>query len=244
MAGTQHTTGTPSRTRVMRWALAGTAAAVLAADQISKCLVMAHATAGSYSTAPLSIGLAANHGATMGVGAGSPLLVTLAALAVALLAAVFALKATGRTAALLLAAVFGGALGNLADRLLRAPGIGTGGVVDWIHLNIAGHGVSLNIADIAIQDPGLTAKMLQVANSAAFGLAHQVSSPFDAVQFIGLNAVRSIALSAHVFSDFEQVQIKKHLIKTIISNGPGLLPLAPRVGCRCGRGAGSLWGGK
>lgn len=65
------------------------------------------------------------------------------------------------------------------------------------------------IADIAIQDPGLTAKMLQVANSAAFGLAHQVSSPFDAVQFIGLNAVRSIALSAHVFSDFEQVEIKK-----------------------------------
>jgi signal peptidase II len=151
MAGTQHTTGTPSRTRVMRWALAGTAAAVLAADQISKCLVMAHATAGNYSTAPLSIGLAANHGATMGVGAGSPLLVTLAALAVALLAAAFALRATSRTAALLLAAVFGGALGNLADRLLRAPGIGTGGVVDWIHLNIAGHGVSLNIADIALQ---------------------------------------------------------------------------------------------
>ena len=47
--------------------------------------------------------------------------------------------------------MFGGALGNLADRLLRAPGIGTGGVVDWIHLNIAGHGVSLNIADLAIQ---------------------------------------------------------------------------------------------
>jgi signal peptidase II len=82
---------------------------------------------------------------------GSPLLVTLAALAVAALAAVFALRATSRTAAICLAAVFGGALGNLADRLLRAPGIGTGGVVDWIHLNIAGHGVSLNIADLAIQ---------------------------------------------------------------------------------------------
>jgi HD-like signal output (HDOD) protein len=64
------------------------------------------------------------------------------------------------------------------------------------------------IADIAVQDPGLTAKMLQVANAAAFGLAHQVSSPFDAVQFIGLNAVRSIALSAHVFRDFEKLQFK------------------------------------
>ncbi len=66
-----------------------------------------------------------------------------------------------------------------------------------------------NIADIAVQDPGLTAKMLQVANSAAFGLAHKVSSPFDAVQFIGLNAVRSIALSAHVFRDFDKIEVKK-----------------------------------
>jgi HD-like signal output (HDOD) protein len=65
-----------------------------------------------------------------------------------------------------------------------------------------------NIADITVQDPGLTAKMLQVANSAAFGLAHQVSSPFEAVQFIGLNAVRSIALSAHVFRDFEKLEFK------------------------------------
>ena len=151
MASTQHTTGTAAKSHAMRWAVAGVTAAVLAADQISKCLVMAHATAGSYSAAPLSIGLAANHGATMGVGSGSPFLVTIAALLVAALAAAFALRATSRTAALLLAAVFGGALGNLADRLLRAPGIGTGGVVDWIHLNIAGHGVSLNIADIAIQ---------------------------------------------------------------------------------------------
>jgi HD-like signal output (HDOD) protein/ActR/RegA family two-component response regulator len=66
-----------------------------------------------------------------------------------------------------------------------------------------------DIADIAIQDPALTAKMLQVANSAAFGLAHKVSNPFEAVQFIGLNAVRSIALSAHVFRDFESAAIKR-----------------------------------
>jgi HD-like signal output (HDOD) protein len=64
------------------------------------------------------------------------------------------------------------------------------------------------IADFAAQDPGLTAKMLQVANSAAFGLAHKVSNPFDAVQVLGLNAVRSIALSAHVFRDFEKIELK------------------------------------
>ena len=151
MANTQQTRNSASKSRSMRWAVAGVTAAALIADQASKCLVMAHATAGSYSSAPLSIGLAANHAATMGVGTGSPLLITIAALAVAALAAAFALRSTSRTAAISLAAVFGGALGNLADRLLRAPGIGTGGVVDWIHLNIAGHGVPLNIAALAIQ---------------------------------------------------------------------------------------------
>ena len=151
MAKTQQTQTTAGRSHAMSWTVAGVTVAVLAADQISKCLVMAHSTAGYYSTAPLSIGLAANHAATMGFGSGSPILITVAALAVAALAAVFALRAASRTAALCLAAVFGGALGNLADRVLRAPGIGTGGVVDWIHLTIASHGVSLNIADVAIQ---------------------------------------------------------------------------------------------
>lgn len=65
-----------------------------------------------------------------------------------------------------------------------------------------------NIADIVIKDPALTAKMLQVANSAAFGLGQKVSNPFDAVQFLGLATVRSIALSAHVFSSFEEIRVQ------------------------------------
>jgi HD-like signal output (HDOD) protein len=60
------------------------------------------------------------------------------------------------------------------------------------------------IADIIIKDPALTAKMLQVANSAAFGLAQKVNNPFEAVQFLGMATVRSLSLSAHVFSSFEQ----------------------------------------
>ncbi len=60
------------------------------------------------------------------------------------------------------------------------------------------------IADIVVQDPALTAKILQVTNSAAFGLAQKVSSAFDAVQFLGLSAIRSIVLSSQVFSDLER----------------------------------------
>ena len=57
--------------------------------------------------------------------------------------------------------------------------------------------------------------MLQVANSAAFGLAQKVSNPFEAVQFLGFAAVRSIALSAHVFSNYERVPVKGFSVRKL-----------------------------
>jgi signal peptidase II len=171
---TARTTGarTPAaaaRSHGMRWAVAGITVAVLVADQVTKSLVMAGRIPDSFSQGSLSIGLVSNHGATMGMASGSPILVTLAALAVTALAAAFAVRVTSRAAALCLAAVLGGALGNLADRIFRAPGIGSGGVVDWIHLNIAGHGVSLNLADLAIQlgVPAAIAAMVIASRHAA-----------------------------------------------------------------------------
>jgi signal peptidase II len=76
--------------------------------------------------------------------------VALAVLAFTALAAALTVRATNRAAALCLAAVVGGALGNLSDRIFRFPGLGRGGVVDWIHLSFAGGG-SLDLADLAIQ---------------------------------------------------------------------------------------------
>ena len=63
------------------------------------------------------------------------------------------------------------------------------------------------VADAIAQDPSMTAKMLQVANSAAIGLAERVHRPFDAVHCLGMNTVRSLALSAHVFKKFEKQPI-------------------------------------
>jgi len=133
----------------LRWAMGAAALAVLAADQVSKSLVLAADPAGPVGYGWISVRLVRNTGASGGLASGYPVLVTLAALAVTALAATFALRARGRAAALCLALVLGGAVGNLADRLLRAPGFGRGGVVDWIHLG--GSGGSMDIADIAIQ---------------------------------------------------------------------------------------------
>jgi signal peptidase II len=133
----------------VRRAMAGIAVAALAADQVSKSLVLAAHPAGVIGSGWVSVRLVRNTGASGGLASGYPVLVTLAAVAVTAVAATFALRARARGVALCLAAVLGGAAGNLADRLFRAPGFGRGGVVDWIHF--AGGGGSLDLADLAIQ---------------------------------------------------------------------------------------------
>ena len=64
-----------------------------------------------------------------------------------------------------------------------------------------------SIAGIVARDPSMTAKMLQIANSAAIGLARKVGSSFEAVEFLGISTVRSLALSAHIFSCFERTKL-------------------------------------
>jgi signal peptidase II len=137
-----------SSSRVRR-AMGATALAVLLSDQVSKSLVLAAHPGDVAGAGWISVRLIRNTGASDGIASGYPVLVTLAAIAVTAVAAALALRVRSRAAAVSLAAVLGGAAGNLADRVFRAPGFGRGGVVDWIHF--AGSGGSLDVADVAIQ---------------------------------------------------------------------------------------------
>lgn len=59
------------------------------------------------------------------------------------------------------------------------------------------------IGEIISHDIGMTAKILQLVNSAFFGLPQHVDNPADAVLYLGLTTVRSLVLSLQVFSQFE-----------------------------------------
>ena len=72
-----------------------------------------------------------------------------------------------------------------------------------------------NISAIISHDPSMTAKTLQVVNSAMFGLPRQISNSFDAVQFLGVNMVVSLALSAHIFTRFEQMNLKGFSVRQL-----------------------------
>lgn len=140
----------------MRWIAAGVAAIVLAADQLSKSLVLAARPGGGGGV--VSVRVVRNTGASFGLGAGHPVLVVASSVAVIAVVAVVAARTRSRPAALFLAAVLGGALGNLSDRVFRSPGLGRGAVVDWIH--VAGYPATFNLADVAIRVGAIAAAVL------------------------------------------------------------------------------------
>ena len=60
------------------------------------------------------------------------------------------------------------------------------------------------IADIAAQDPALTAKLLQLSNSAFLGISRTVNSAGEAVQFLGVGMIQSLALAIPLFNAFDR----------------------------------------
>ncbi len=60
------------------------------------------------------------------------------------------------------------------------------------------------IAEIASKDPGLSAKLLQLSNSAFFGFGRKVYSVDEAVQLLGVSIIQSLALATPLYSSFDQ----------------------------------------
>jgi HD-like signal output (HDOD) protein len=63
------------------------------------------------------------------------------------------------------------------------------------------------IGELIAQDPAITAKVLQLANSAVFGLEFQVSQPLEAIAFLGLETTKALVLLAHTVSSFDQTKL-------------------------------------
>jgi HD-like signal output (HDOD) protein len=62
-----------------------------------------------------------------------------------------------------------------------------------------------DVVHIVEQDVAISAKVLQLVNSAFFGLPREVSSVKTAVGFLGIDTLQNLVLSVGVFSIFEQL---------------------------------------
>ena len=63
------------------------------------------------------------------------------------------------------------------------------------------------VGRIVARDSGMTAKILQLVNSAYFGMQQRVSDPVRAVIYLGLETIKALALSVQAFSQFERVHV-------------------------------------
>ncbi len=61
-----------------------------------------------------------------------------------------------------------------------------------------------NVGDIIANDLAMAAKILQVVNSAFFGLIRKISNPKEAVMLLGTETIKALVLSVKIFSEFNQ----------------------------------------
>jgi len=60
------------------------------------------------------------------------------------------------------------------------------------------------VGEIISTDMGMTAKILQVVNSAFFGLVRKINNPKEAVMLLGTENIKALVLSVKIFSEFNQ----------------------------------------
>jgi signal peptidase II len=130
--------------------LAVTAGSVVAADQITKAVALATLEDGR--SVPLIDGvlhwtLQRNPGAAFGIFQRAPALFTILAIVISVAIIVASSRVRDRLNSVALGLVLGGALGNLVDRLFRAPGPFRGRVIDFIDFRVW---PTFNVADSAV----------------------------------------------------------------------------------------------
>jgi signal peptidase II len=151
LPGTDDITPAQSRPRRLLYlALVLVAVPVYVADQLTKLWAVAHLEPGHPQAligSVLQLNLTRNSGAAFSIATGATWILTAIACSVVIFIVVIARRLGSRGWALALGLLLGGSLGNLTDRMLRAPGPGRGHVVDFLELP---HYPIFNIADSAI----------------------------------------------------------------------------------------------
>ena len=176
--------GTPRRRSSRLGVVLGVAVFVLAADIVSKVIVVAtlsdrRCLVGNFVPSPPPVRLlggvltlceSRNPGAAFGIGGTSSTIVfTAIAVGVIIFIVRTARQINSLPWAIALGLLLGGATGNLTDRIFRAPGPLRGWVVDWIQLP---HWPVFNLADSSITCGAVLMVLLAVQGRRLDGTRH------------------------------------------------------------------------
>jgi HD-like signal output (HDOD) protein/ActR/RegA family two-component response regulator len=71
------------------------------------------------------------------------------------------------------------------------------------------------IGNLIAKDLVMTAKLLQLINSAVFGLRRQIANPTEAVLCLGAETTKSVLLLAHTFSYFDKIKTSSFSVERL-----------------------------
>ncbi|MDX2970937.1 signal peptidase II [Kribbella solani] len=138
--------------RSWKWTLVfgGVGLVVLLLDQLTKALALAHLTPGepvNVIGSLLKFNLIRNSGAAFSLGAGYTPYISAVQIIVAIGVVYLSRRLESAGWALAFGLLFGGAVGNILDRIFRAPSPFHGHVVDFLQTP---HWAIFNVADMAV----------------------------------------------------------------------------------------------
>ncbi len=85
------------------------------------------------------------------------------------------------------------------------------------------------IGEIIARDVGMTAKVLQLVNSAFFGLRRHVADPTRAVSLLGIDTIKALVLSLHIFNQIDQDCVARFRLDTLWHHSVATGALAKRL---------------
>jgi len=77
------------------------------------------------------------------------------------------------------------------------------------------HSSTEEVAHIISQDIVITAKILQLVNSAFFGLSHRIENIQRAVIYLGVETIKAVVLVTEVFNQFSEAEMKAFPVREI-----------------------------
>ncbi|PPK95225.1 signal peptidase II [Kineococcus xinjiangensis] len=173
--GDRDTTAVDTR---RRWPVAAALVALLyPLDQVTKSLAVAHLVPGRQQPLVgelLQLRLIRNPGAAFSFAENLTWLFTLIAVVAAVVVVVLLTRVRSRGWAVALGLLLAGVLGNLTDRLLRAPGVGRGHVVDFLELP---HWPIFNVADMCVVSAAVLIGVLGVRGHRLDGTREGAEEP-------------------------------------------------------------------
>ena len=85
------------------------------------------------------------------------------------------------------------------------------------------------VGEIIETDVAMTAKILELVNSAFFGLARHLSSPSEAAMYLGVDVLKSLVLTTGVFSQFESEDVDASMLKSVWDHSTAVGTLAKEI---------------